>query len=132
MAARRYSLPTRLRIGRRPWRVRRADPGHGCIGLTIGPPDRHITIARGMSRFEAAETFLHELLHAVDFELIEAGIRRRRLPEGWVAFGSPNLLRTLVLAGVWRGLSRGDLPRGLRRTRDRLGRRATSAGLLHE
>ncbi len=48
-------------------------------------------------------TVLHELLHAVDAQLVAVGCTKRRVGEQWIEAAAPNLLIALATAGFWRG-----------------------------
>jgi hypothetical protein len=43
---------------------------HSCMGITI-KEDRTIIIKIGMSNTDTAKTFIHELIHAIEFEYNE-------------------------------------------------------------
>lgn len=51
-------------------------------------------------------TFLHELLHCVDDQMVAAGIVKRRVPHAWIESAAMNLLWLLVEADLWRGITR--------------------------
>jgi hypothetical protein len=48
---------------------------------------------------------LHELLHAVDAQLVATGISKRRVTHQWIKDAAPNLFLLLTAAGFWNGPS---------------------------
>jgi hypothetical protein len=92
----------------------------GCLGH-FEMPSREIVIDPTQPWCSQNITLLHELLHAVDQGLIDAGLRTRKISHAWIEHASMNLWMFLVHAGLWRGVSSEEAQRYYRTHRRKNG-----------
>lgn len=82
----------------------------GCVGH-FEMPSREIVIDPKQRWCGQNITLLHELFHAVDQGIIDAGWRKRKISHHWIEHASMNLWLMLVHAGLWNGVTKAEAQR---------------------
>lgn len=67
-----------------------------------------IVIDSNQSKAGKEEIFIHEVIHAIETQLILTGMWKTKIEHGVVKTLAANLLMMFVLAGKWKGCSKQD------------------------
>lgn len=70
-----------------------------------------VTIKPGLPQVGKHIIVLHELLHAVDAQMLATGLTKRRIPHEWIKNAAPTLLTLLISTGFWDGPSLSECKR---------------------
>lgn len=92
-----------------PLSVRLGTPDPGALGH-FDPHAGEIVIDPAQSHVARMTVLVHELLHAVDEQLVASGITRERINHTWITYAAPHLLAALSALEVriprWRTMRR--------------------------